>query len=335
LPIPSLYHYTARITIGASVKIHVLPEAIMSLDQDLASVRSQIDAIDDAIHDLIIRRTELVEQVRVIKRDLPIKIQPSREAEIVYRIVSRHRGPFPRRELVAIWRQLINATLSFESPFSVATYAPETGAGCWDLARDQYGAYTPMTRHASVRSVIEAVRRRDAVVGVLPLPRSDDDDPWWRHIVTNQPQAPRIIARLPFAGPATSRGGEGDGLVICPISVRPTGRDRTYLAADIDAGTGLGPLVAALTGRDLAPTFTAQWHEDDPPASTLYLAEVRGYITAEDSCLDNIRATMGKPLNRLLVLGGYAEPLDDDSLGPVPRPAGAAAPPLGVDADAS
>lgn len=289
----------------------------MSLDQDLASVRRQIDAIDDAIHDLIVRRTELVEQVRVIKHDLPIKIQPSREADIIYRIVSQHRGAFPKRELVAIWRQLINATLSFEGPFSVATYLPEDSAGYWDLARDQYGGFTPMSRHTSVRSVIDAVCRREAIVGVLPLPRgSDDDDPWWRHIVTTQPGTPRIIARLPFAGAGNGRGGDLQALVICPVGLKPTGRDRSYLAADVEDSANLGQYVGALTAAGLAPVFTAQWRQKEPPISWLYLAEVSGFVDTADDRLQAVRETMGKPLNRLIVLGGYAEPLGLDELGP-------------------
>lgn len=296
----------------------------MSLDQDLASVRSQIDAIDDAIHDLIIRRTELVEQVRVIKHDLPIKIQPSREAEIIYRIVTRHRGGFPKRELVAIWRQLINATLSFEGPFSVAAYLPEGEPGYWDLARDQYGAYTPMSRHASARSLIEAVRRHDAIVGVLPLPRAGDEDPWWRHLLTSEPDAPRIIARLPFAGPSNNRGGDLHALVICPIRLRPTGRDRSYLAAELDPDAGSGTLASALGEAGLPPAMTAQAREMGRPPSLLCLAEVDGFVGAEDERVEAARRIIGKPLHRLMILGGYAKPLEAAELDRVAEVTGAA-----------
>lgn len=319
----------------AGVTIRAFPEPIMSLDQDLASVRSQIDAIDDAIHDLIIRRTELVEQVRTIKHDLPIKIQPSREAAIVYRIVSRHRGPFPKPELVAIWRQLINATLSFEGPFSVAAYMPEADGSFWDLARDQYGAYTPMRRHTSVRAVIDAVRRHESIVGVLPLPRRDDPDPWWRHIVTTQPDTPRIIARLPFAGPASTRGGEAEALVICPVAVRPTGRDRTYLAADVEAEVSVGQLAVALGNVGLPPIFSAPWRDAERPASSLILAEVSGFVDAADPRLEEVCAAVGRGLNRIVILGGYAEPLGPDDLGAAPRQASAARATQGADAGAS
>ena len=104
----------------------------MSRQRTLDEVRTDIDCIDDAIHDLLIRRTALIEEVRSIKRDWRVKIQPSREADIVYRLVERHHGPFPKRDLVAMWRILICATLSFEGPFSVAVYVPREDDGIWD-----------------------------------------------------------------------------------------------------------------------------------------------------------------------------------------------------------
>ena len=290
----------------------------------LDAVRQAIDSIDDAIQDLIIQRTELVEEVRRLKEDWRVKIQPSREAEIAYRLVARHRGPFPKRELVAIWRQLITATLAFEGPFSVATYMPTPDSGYWDLGRDQYGQFTPMTRHTSVRSAIEAVRRQEATVGVLPLPRHDDADPWWRHLMTSQPEAPRIVARLPFAGPGNGRGGDLEALVICPVAVKPTGRDRSFLAVDSDKRLGLNQFATALAEVGLPPTFATVWRDEAGLRTWLYLAEVEGFLNDDDKRVAEFRKTLGKPLNQLLLLGGYALPLTVDELGPVASTRGAA-----------
>jgi low affinity Fe/Cu permease len=43
----------------------------------LAAVRDEIDAIDKKIQELLIRRTEVVEQVRAIKEGETVKIRPS------------------------------------------------------------------------------------------------------------------------------------------------------------------------------------------------------------------------------------------------------------------
>ena len=298
----------------------------MDADDILDALRREIDSIDAAMHDLIVRRTEVVERVREHKRDWPVKIRPSREAEILYRLVERHRGPFPKRDLVLIWRQLMMATLGLEGPFSVATYMPPETDGYWDLARDQYGLFTPMTRHGSVRSVIEAVHRQDATVGVLPVPRNDDADPWWRHLVTDSADAPRIIARLPFAGPGNGMGGDLDALVICPVAAEPTGHDRFYVAVDSEKRLGLNQIRTALAEVNLPPVFAAVWREDQGPRDWLYLAEVDGFLTPGDNRLSHFLDVLGKRVNRIVLLGGYAKPLTADMLGPAPaRPRRSAA----------
>ena len=55
----------------------------MAPERSLDDVRRRIDAVDDAIQDLLIERTELVEEVREHKRDSRVKIRPAREAEII------------------------------------------------------------------------------------------------------------------------------------------------------------------------------------------------------------------------------------------------------------
>jgi hypothetical protein len=171
-----------------------------------------------------------------------------------------------------------------------------------------------MTRHTSVRSVIEAVRRQEAAVGVLPLPRQDDSDPWWRHLVTSQPEAPRIIARLPFAGPGNGIGGDLEALVICPVAVKATGRDRSFLAVDSEKRLGLNQVATALEKVDLAPTFAALWREEQTPRAWLYLAEIDGFLTPDDKRLAQFQEALGKPLKRLMLLGGYATPMSPEEL---------------------
>jgi hypothetical protein len=258
----------------------------------------------------------LVEEVRRIKQGWSVKIQPSREAEILYRLVAQHRGPFPKQELCAIWRLLIVATLSFEGPFSVAVYAPSEITGCWDLARDHFGGFVPMTRHGSCRSVIESVHRRDATLGVLPLPSHDDPDPWWRLLVTQHPDAPRIIARLPFICVGNARAEALGALAVCPVSVVATGRDRSFVAIEINYRMSSDTLTRALRDAGLEPKFVAAWREDQTPNAWLYLIEVEGFLLVDDGRIDRIRQTIGHPVSQIILLGGYAAPLTPEELAP-------------------
>ncbi|MGH6660676.1 MAG: chorismate mutase [Rhodospirillales bacterium] len=285
----------------------------MTVDKDkLAALRREIDRIDESIHDLIIERTKVVEKVRNAKRGEKIKIRPAREAEILYRLTKRHRGHFPKRELARIWRELIVATLRFEGPFSVAVYVGDNGAGYSDMARDQYGSFTPMSRHISTRAVVEAVRNMQATVGILPLPRRDDEDHWWRLLVSETPDTPRVIARLPFIGGAA--GTDLEALVICIIDQEQTGRDRSYLAVEADADIGFKAVEQALSQAGVSAVSHHVWHGHDRPAVWTYLVEVFGFVDTKGRQLSRLKDGLGRRGKRLVHLGGYATPLGDADL---------------------
>ena len=280
--------------------------------ESLADLRRQIDAIDDQLHDLIMARTEIVEHVRDLKKGEAVKIRPAREAEIVYRLLGRHKGGFPRRELARIWRELIVATLGFEGPFSVAVLVPEDAPGYWDIARDQYGSYTPMRRFTTSARVIESVQRQEYTLGVLPLPQNEmGKDMWWRHLVSAAKDAPKVIARLPFAGPGNGYEAQGlEALVICPlVKPEPTGRDRTYLAVECEEDIPFSAISSVLNNLGFAPVFSQLWHEPARPAAWTWLAEVSGFVDPEKGQLDHLKEGIGGRVNRVIHLGTSALPL--------------------------
>jgi len=59
---------------------------------DLQSLRREIDAIDDAIHDLLMQRARVVGGVLAAKGKGGAVFQPAREADILLRLAARHRG---------------------------------------------------------------------------------------------------------------------------------------------------------------------------------------------------------------------------------------------------
>lgn len=281
----------------------------MTADKELLqALRQEIDKIDDTIHDLIMKRTTVVERVRAAKQGEKIKIRPAREAEILYRLMARHAGSFPKPELGRIWRELIVATLRFEGPFSVAVYTPEGELGCWDLARDQYGTFTPMTRHVSARRVVEAVRNGDATVGVLAMPRPDDTEQWWRLLVSAQPETPKVIARLPFIPGGNNRGVD-DALVICAVSQEETGRDRSFLAIEAEEDIGAKAIKDALSQAGFSTMFNLLWHDPNRPAAWTYLVEVIGFIDEGGRQIPRLMDGLDGRAKRVLHLGGYASTL--------------------------
>lgn len=282
--------------------------------RELTDLRREIDAIDDEIHDLLKRRTKIVEEVRLYKFDERVKIRPAREAEIIYRLFAQHEGKFPKRELFRIWRELIVATLSLEGSFSVGVFMDENGDSFWDLARDHFGSYIPMTPFPSTRRIIEAVQKQEVTVGILPMPARTEKDPWWRRMAFEGDDVPRVIARLPFVGGANARPRELESLVVCPVPQEPTGRDRTYLV--IESAEQLAPsqINTALADVGLGLIFSTESHDDNRPKVWQILIELDDFVAPNDPRIDQFKDAFGGAIQFAVTIGGYATPISKKEL---------------------
>ena len=279
---------------------------------DLAELRRRLDEIDDRLHDLLIERAEIVSVVATSKREGNLAaFQPGREAQIIRRLVDRHHGEFPIPTLVRMWREMLAATVRLQSPFAVAVYAPIESQGFWDLARDHYGSHTPMSAYRSIGQVIRTVTEGRASVGVLPMPQEGETDPWWRHLLSKDEDAPRVIARLPFGARGNARSDGADALAIGRGVQQETGRDRVLLAAESSADISRGGIFRTLSSLGLVCTFFASYEH---AGSALNLIEIDGFMRITDPRLDSFRTQLGGALYRLLPFGGYAVPLPTTAL---------------------
>jgi len=279
---------------------------------DLEELRRSLDEIDDKLHDLLIKRAEVVSVVATSKREGNLAaFQPGREAQIIRRLVDRHYGAFPVATLVRMWREMLAATVQLQSLFAVAVFAPIESQGFWDLARDHYGSHTPMSAYRSIGQVIRAVTEGQASVGVLPMPQEGETDPWWRHLLSKDEDVPRVVARLPFGACGNARNGGADALAIGRGMQQETGRDRVLLATESSTDISRGQIFRTLSSLGLVCTFFASFEHSD---SALNLIEVDGFVRITDPRLDSFRRQLGGALRRLLPVGGYAIPLSATAL---------------------
>jgi chorismate mutase / prephenate dehydratase len=274
---------------------------------DLEELRRRLDEIDDKLHGLLIERAEIVSVVAASKREGNLAaFQPGREAQIIRRLVDRHHGVFPVATLVRMWREMLAATVRLQSPFAVAVFAPIESQGFWDLARDHYGSHTPMSAYRSIGQVIRAVNEGQASVGVLPMPQEGETDPWWRHLLSKDTDAPRVVARLPFGARGNARSDCADAFAIGRGVQPETGRDRVLLTAEASADISRDRIFRTLSSLGLVCTFFASYEH---AGSALNLIEIEGFVPITDPRLDSFRVQLGGALHRLLPFGGYAIPL--------------------------
>lgn len=272
-------------------------------ETSLAELRREIDAIDDSLHDLLVRRGEVQAQVGRAKGGEGVYIRPGREALVLRRLMARHRGAFPKPVLVRIWREIFAAGLSLQGAFSVAVPASADGA-MTTLAVDHFGALTPAHELADAPAVLDAVRGGEAAVGVLPMPRAGEADPWWRRLARD-PEAPPVIARLPFAAPA-SRAGDAEALVVGAAPAEDTGDDRSLVVLEAAGEADDAGVSTAVTDAGVEPVAWLTAPADNG-CGRFHLLEVPGLVAPGDARLENLAGAA--PVADARVLGSYAVPL--------------------------
>ena len=276
----------------------------------LEALRDEIDRIDDHIHDLLMRRAQVVGEVAGEKKGAGgAAMRPGREARILRRLVERHRGALPAAVVVRIWRELISAMVKLQEPMSVAVCAPERSVGYWDLARAHFGSATTMTLHSSPFTVLHAVMEAPGALGVLPPPSDGDEDPWWPALFSEAPEIPRVIGRLPFLDPGEGRFEGLNAVVIGRAPPEASGDDIGLMIMAEDermSRARLNELVAA-AGFDGRCVATQDRHNDE--SGYLHLIETREIIVVGDDRLVRLAEAIELAADRVLPIGGYAVPI--------------------------
>jgi chorismate mutase len=270
----------------------------------LEDLRREIDRIDTQLHDLIMKRTLVVDSVRQVKANERVKIRPGREAEMLYDLSAKHAGKFPKQSLLRIWREIISGTLVIEGPFCVAVQTTGNNTGYIDLARDHYGSYTTMAPCERSADVIDAVTTDRAAIGILPFPTAGMADPWWATLPNGTPEQDtiRVIARLPFFGRSSAPGADLDALVVSYAVPLKAGRDISLFRFETNHPPAKQELVEAFkrNGLDILTVTSC-------PDHNCLLVEVDGFA-------NNTMIDLPDHFKNLWWLGSYSAPMDNDEL---------------------
>jgi chorismate mutase-like protein len=273
----------------------------------LDELRQQIDRLDDQIHDLIIERAELAGRVASAKVGRSGMWRPQREAQVLRRLLARHRGDFPRAGVVRIWREIMSAMLTLEGRFAVAVCVPPDRPGFWDLARDHFGAIAPMTAYQGAGAVMRVVTDDPDTVGVLPWPHDEETDPWWPHLMGDDAKAPRIVARLEIGGGDAALSA----LAVAHATVEATGDDRSFLGIESSDEISRTRLLSRLAAAGCDVGFVTTHRERADQPASLHLVEVAGFVGPDDARLAAIRGAAPDAIRRAAWLGSYAVPLGE------------------------
>ena len=173
----------------------------------LAELRREIDRIDEAMHRLLMERGEIIDRLIATKQtqETGSAFRPAREADMMRRLVDRHKGILPLDTAEGIWRVIISTFTYVQAPFSVHADLSAGDAAMRDSARFHFGFTVPFVPHADAASVVAAVSDSRGDLGLVPAFGTAGTGAWWSALESDS--APKIIARLPFVERADHPAG--------------------------------------------------------------------------------------------------------------------------------
>ena len=284
----------------------------MPTEPSLEKLRLSIDGIDDEIHNLLLRRTDVVKQIGALKRShntgrLPLR--PSREATIIRRLVTRHRGPFPINTLFHIWRELLSGQSIVQSQFSVALCQDSTDSPCRNIVRDHFGGSIKLLPLTSPHQVVKAVSEDTAPVGVLPVPSETIEDPWWAILARPSNTLVHVIARVPFLKQKTDKSAHDDALMIGKVPPEPSGDDISVLAVKLRKNVDRTQIPRSVYMKDAKAKILATSLNPNQEDPEMHLVSIDGFVRQDEPVLRDLVVSEESPATEISVVGAYAKQL--------------------------
>ncbi|MBS3936677.1 MAG: chorismate mutase, partial [Sulfuritalea sp.] len=168
-------------------------------DEELATLRDGIDAIDVQLLRLLSQRAKLAQRVGEIKHGNrkhagPSQVflgplgeesreaafsgganfyRPEREAQVLRRIAELNPGPLPEAAVRTIFREVMSACLALEQPLKIAYFGP-AGTFTESAAKKHFGSAPTFTPFLTIDDVFRAVEAGQADYGVVPIENSTE-----------------------------------------------------------------------------------------------------------------------------------------------------------------
>jgi chorismate mutase len=215
----------------------------------LDDIRREIDTVDAELLNLLERRFEAIEKIRVAKRqageDARSPMRPGREAIILRRLDGLRRGHLPQALMVRLWRSIMSAATTVQARTTVhvspAVMADPRLLSC---ALEQFpGLRLNVADEAAVAATIARTRSDVAILA--------RDGSWMEAFDGGSFGAAKVIGCLPLLSP---RDTAPDLLIFGHADVEATGEDRTVavLRGKPELASALNPVWSQRRGRCVA-----------------------------------------------------------------------------------
>jgi chorismate mutase/prephenate dehydratase len=141
---------------------------------ELLALRQQIDALDQDLLALVNRRASLALAVGELKKkEGSVVFRPEREAQVIDGLKATNLGPLKTDSIAPIWREIMSACRSLETPTRVAYLGP-AGTFSEEAALGYFGSSIVRVPCSSIDDVFRTTAAGAADFGVVPVENSTE-----------------------------------------------------------------------------------------------------------------------------------------------------------------
>ncbi|TLN18070.1 prephenate dehydratase, partial [bacterium] len=139
------------------------------LKERLSKLRVKIDALDEKLLALLNERASVAIEVGEAKREGGASFYaPSREDDLVRKLQEKNGGPFPSSAIRPVWKEIMSASLSLESPLRVAYLGPQASF-THQACLKHFGLSALCLPVRTIGEVFDHVEKGKADFGVIPV----------------------------------------------------------------------------------------------------------------------------------------------------------------------
>ena len=108
------------------------------MDESLADLRKQIDALDSQLSEMLAARLEVSRKVSAAKKDNSQVFRPAREAQLLGKLLAA--APASLQQLIpVVWRAIISSSIAEQRPDFTILASPQMGVQATAFAAGQLG----------------------------------------------------------------------------------------------------------------------------------------------------------------------------------------------------
>lgn len=151
-----------------------MANTLSDADGGLLGLRTQIDAVDAQLLNLLAQRAALAKAVGEIKhRDGSAVFRPEREAQVIANLQKTNHTGLKDESIAVIWREIMSACRALEAPQRVAYLGP-AGTFSEEAALRFFGSSITHVPCSSFDEVFHAATAGRAEFGVIPVENSTE-----------------------------------------------------------------------------------------------------------------------------------------------------------------